>query len=212
VDNVVLRADGADGGFPIIAPIVAPVPAETRRSANGHDATAWHLISREIGIDAGHRVMDHGSKCHNLHGHRYRIEAWCRGPLFAAGEQTGMVLDFGFLKDEMMRTIDARFDHAFMLCVDDALCRTMFGLDDGALSRRVAAAVAEDGLFLGHGRDGMQICVLAVVPTAENLAKLWFDLLAPRVVARTAGQAGLVCLKVWETPNCWASYGPVVPG
>ncbi|RZM10640.1 MAG: 6-carboxytetrahydropterin synthase, partial [Sphingomonas sp.] len=64
--------------------------------------------------------MDHGSKCHNLHGHRYRIEAWCRGPLFAAGEQTGMVLDFGFLKDEMMRTIDARFDHAFMLCVDRA--------------------------------------------------------------------------------------------
>ncbi|WP_199743171.1 6-carboxytetrahydropterin synthase [Sphingomonas ginsenosidivorax] len=203
------RGDGGNGRLPIVE---LPMPGAMPRTTNAHDATTWHLISREIGIDAGHRVMDHGSKCHNLHGHRYRIEAWCRGPLFAAGEQNGMVLDFGFLKDEMMHAIDARFDHAFMLCVDDPLCRAMFGLDDGALSHRVAAAVSEDGLFLGHGRDGMQICVLAVVPTAENLAKLWFDLLAPRVVARTSGQASLVCLKVWETPNCWASYGPVIPG
>jgi len=175
------------------------------------EASAWHLISREIGIDAGHRVMDHQSKCHNLHGHRYRVEAWCRGPLFAAGEQSGMVLDFGFLKEEMMREIDAPFDHSFIICSHDPLCRAMFGLDDADLARAVDTRVERDGLFHGLGRDGLKLCVLPTVPTAENLAKLWFDLLEPRVVARTSGHASLVCLKVWETPNCWAAYGPWVP-
>ena len=56
-----------------------------------------HLISREISIDAGHRVTEHTSKCRNLHGHRYTIQAWCSGPLFSEGEQGGMVLDFGFI-------------------------------------------------------------------------------------------------------------------
>lgn len=209
MDSPQARADRPNGDFPIVE---LPLSSEIDRISNGHGVASWHLISREIGIDAGHRVMDHRSKCHNLHGHRYRIEAWCRGPLFGAGEQNGMVLDFGFLKDEMMATIDARFDHAFILCVDDPVCRTMFGLDDAALAGAVDDAVARDGLFHGRGGDGMQICVLAVVPTAENLAKLWFDLLAPRVLARTADQATLVCLKVWETPNCWASYGPWAPG
>lgn len=219
MDSAQVRADGADARFPLVErslaelPLVElPMPGGFGRSANGNSVASWHLISREIGIDAGHRVMDHRSKCHNLHGHRYRIEAWCRGPLFGAGEQTGMVLDFGFLKDEMMHAIDAPFDHAFILCVDDPLCRTMFGLDDAEPARAVDEAVARDGVFQGAGRDGMQICVLAVVPTAENLAKLWFDLLAPRVALRTSEQATLVCLKVWETPNCWASYGPWAPG
>ena len=58
-----------------------------------------HLIRRRIEIDAGHRVPHHASKCCNLHGHRYVIEALCNGPLAEAGEQTGMVLDFGFLKE-----------------------------------------------------------------------------------------------------------------
>jgi 6-pyruvoyltetrahydropterin/6-carboxytetrahydropterin synthase len=167
-----------------------------------------HLISREISIDAGHRVTEHGSKCRNLHGHRYTIEAWCSGPLFSGGEQGGMVLDFGFIKDEMMTHIDAAFDHSFIFWVDDSLCREMFGLNDSELGRVVDIAVRQKGAFLGCGRDDTKICVLPLVPTAECLAKFWFDTLAPRVTARSNGQASLVCIKVWETPNCWAAYGP----
>ena len=36
------------------------------------------IVRRQIGIDAGHRVMTHGSKCRNMHGHRYTIEAHCQ--------------------------------------------------------------------------------------------------------------------------------------
>jgi 6-pyruvoyltetrahydropterin/6-carboxytetrahydropterin synthase len=168
-----------------------------------------HLISREISIDAGHRVMDHLSKCRNLHGHRYTIQAWCRGPLFPAGEQCGMVLDFGFLKEEMMAQIDAPFDHSFIFSTEDGLCRDMFGLGQESEGMAVDCAVRECGHFYGMGR-GMKVSVLAVVPTAENLARFWYEVLAPRVTARSGDKASLVCLKVWETPNCWAAYGPQV--
>ncbi len=62
-----------------------------------------YTMSREIGIDAGHRVPTHGSKCKNLHGHRYTIQAICKaGFLQSEGEQKAMVIDFGFLKEEML--------------------------------------------------------------------------------------------------------------
>lgn len=173
-----------------------------------HRATATHLISREIGIDAGHRVTDHNSKCRNLHGHRYAIQAWCRGPLFSSGEQCGMVLDFSFLKDEMMSQISVKFDHAFIFWMQDALCRTMFGLDDDCLGETVDLIVKQEGFFAGSGRGGSKICVVPFVPTAECLARFWFSLIAPRVIERSSSKACLVCVKVWETPNCWAAYGP----
>lgn len=171
-------------------------------------ALETYLISREIGIDAGHRVMDHRSKCRNLHGHRYKVQAWCRGPLFPSGEQTGMVLDFGFLKEEMMERIDAPFDHAFIFSVRDSLCREMFALDEPPLAGVVDEAVERDQFYRGEGRGGVRVCVIPGVPTAEYLAKFWFDLLCPRVIERSGDRATLVCLKVWETPNCWAAYGP----
>jgi 6-pyruvoyltetrahydropterin/6-carboxytetrahydropterin synthase len=176
-------------------------------SVNAAGGTTY-LISREISIDAGHRVTYHNSKCRNLHGHRYTVQAWCRGPLFCDGEQNGMVLDFGFLKEEMMAEIDAACDHAFIFWVGDPLCRQMFGLDEGKLGSEIDGAVRRSGAFTGAGRGGAKICVLPYVPTAEYLACHWFNLLAPRVMLRSNGQASLVCLKVWETPNCWAAYGP----
>src|SRR5262245_26860983 len=80
-------------------------------------------ITREIGIDAGHRVTWHGSKCRNLHGHRYTVQALGSGPLGGEGEQLGMVLDFGFLKEEMLAEIDAPCDHGMILWIDDPILR-----------------------------------------------------------------------------------------
>ncbi|MEE8246777.1 MAG: 6-carboxytetrahydropterin synthase, partial [Alphaproteobacteria bacterium] len=37
-----------------------------------------YTVTRRLEIDAGHRVMTHGSKCRHLHGHRYVVEAVCR--------------------------------------------------------------------------------------------------------------------------------------
>ena len=140
-----------------------------------------HLITREIGIDAGHRVTYHGSKCRNIHGHRYTIQATCIGPLAESGPEQGMILDFSFLKEEMMAEIDAPCDHGLILWEKDAFLKILVDYDG-------------------------KLYITSFVPTAENLARHWFDRLSPRVTARSQGRARLKRVRVLETPNCWADY------
>lgn len=171
-----------------------------------------HLITREIGIDAGHRVTHHGSKCRNLHGHRYTIQATCEGPLFTEGEQQGMVLDFGFLKEEMMNEIDSCCDHALILWAYDPLLNILYPGDSQGLRGAVEWALKDGWCFVhpsaadrdDHGYGNLYI--VPFVPTAENLARHWFERLTPKVLSRTNRQATLLKVKVWETPNCAAEY------
>jgi 6-pyruvoyltetrahydropterin/6-carboxytetrahydropterin synthase len=161
-----------------------------------------HLISREIGIDMGHRVTYHGSKCRNLHGHRYTIQAICEGPLFTEGEQQGMVLDFGFLKELMILHIDKPCDHGMCLWYEDPLLVELFLTEEQRIELQTRDRAKPWELV---GRGG-KLYVIPFVPTAENLARHWFQRLAPAVKERSDGQADLVAVKVWETPNCTATY------
>lgn len=165
-----------------------------------------HTITREISIDMGHRVTHHGSKCRNLHGHRYTIFAECVGGLFNSGEQEGMVLDFGFLKEEMMEQIDSPCDHGMCLWVDDPLLDQFLKAEPHNIQLEVIRAhVKADGFWLGYTSVG-KTYVVPFVPTAENLAKHWYERLLPRVKERTKEQASLSRVIVYETPNCSASY------
>ena len=164
------------------------------------------IITREIGIDMGHRVTNHGSKCKNVHGHRYKIQVSVIGPLFSVGEQEGMVLDFGFLKEEMMQAIDYHFDHGMTLWRKDPLTLATLGMSDftdlDAHIRMHGVAFFPKNEFWG------KVCIMGEVPTAENLSKLWYDMLDERVRVRSHYQAKLLHVKVWETPNCSAIYIP----
>lgn len=179
-----------------------------------------HTITRDIGIDMGHRVTHHGSKCQSLHGHRYKITAICSGGLFSGGEQEGMVLDFGFLKDEMMETIDKFCDHGTVLWDKDELVDIIYpesrellkdiyahALDQKKLQKQKEISLIGGSFAIPQGicKAG-KLVITPFVPTAENLARWWFDLLLPRVIERSDGRATLQELQVWETPNCSASY------
>lgn len=173
--------------------------------------TSAYRITRRIGIDAGHRIRLHGSKCRNLHGHRYTIEAVCEAVQLADdGEQAGMVLDFGFLKDEMMNEIDAPCDHGFIAEIGDFGVLEMFAPESQTAEgfmQGLAKAVAESGhAATTETRLGTKLYVIGTPPTAENLARHWFERLAPRVEARSEGRAKLVKITVWETPNCAAEW------
>ncbi len=166
-----------------------------------------YTITREIGIDAGHRVMTHGSKCRNLHGHRYKIQATCiANELHTEGEQTDMVLDFGFLKEEMMNEIDSPCDHGFIFCIDDPWLANFLDYE----SRRAARTVIKRGgccpISADHSEMG-KLYVVPFIPTAEKLAEHWFMRLAPRVAERSGAKASLLRMCVWETPNCYAEFG-----
>lgn len=128
-------------------------------------------VSRYIEFDAGHRVARHGSKCANLHGHRYRLTVTVAGEILEdESAEHGMVIDFARVKAALMVLHD-RWDHRFLLGVDDP--------HKGALS----------------GLPGL--VVLPVQPTAENLAALAMrelsDLLAPLEVVRVEMQETTSC-------------------
>jgi 6-pyruvoyltetrahydropterin/6-carboxytetrahydropterin synthase len=161
---------------------------------------ATHTISRRIEIDAAHRVPGHTGKCRNLHGHRYLVEAVCAGVLAEAGHEGGMVMDFAFLKEEMLAVIDAECDHAAILWSGDPLVEVLAG-----------AASFDGSVEPGQGRRVSSrfgpILVVPFTPTAENLARYWFDRLKARISSRTGDRARLIELRVFETPNTCATYG-----
>ena len=167
------------------------------------------LMSREIGIDAGHRVPTHGSKCKNLHGHRYTIQAHCMSTdLHEKGEQKDMGIDFGFLKEEMMLNIDHDCDHALILWWGDSLLETF--IPNETHNNRAINWVRRDGWYtvpFDWTLDGVdKLYIIPDIPTAEVLAKHWFYRLKERVSERSARMAKLIAVKVWETPNCFATY------
>lgn len=166
-------------------------------------------ISRQIGIDMGHRVHLHHSKCSNFHGHRYTIEAICEGQLWDFGTADGMVADFGFLKDAMMFCIDRCFDHSITLSIDDPHAMLFYNGTKAGL--RDIMRHAGVGWVNSDGGPMGKVNIIDRTPTAENLAWLWFHLLQPEVAKALPDQGALRSVKVWETPNCWAQYDGAGP-
>ncbi len=171
------------------------------------------FVTRRISIDAAHRVSTHGSKCRNLHGHRYDIETTCRaveGALHASGEQTDMVVDFSFLKEEMIRRIEETCDHGLIACInDEALLETLCpeNRDFEEWIAPLRKSVSDHGSTLTFdAKMDTKLYIVGCQPTAERLAEHWFICLEEAVASRSDGKAELVKVRVWETPNCFADY------
>ena len=168
--------------------------------------TDHYSITRRIEIDAAHRVPHHNSKCFNLHGHRYVIEATCIGPVISGGEQQGMVMDFSFLKECMMEVIHNPCDHATILWHRDALLESLpiYGAN--------VPQPADPTPWEVHSGNGWKIYGMDEVPTAENLAKHWYDRLGWEIKGWFDQNSPelespiLHCVDVWETPNCRARF------
>jgi 6-pyruvoyltetrahydropterin/6-carboxytetrahydropterin synthase len=175
-------------------------------------------ITRSIGVDYGHRVMTHGSKCKSIHGHRGTIEATCTGSaLHKSGEQSEMVLDFGFLKDAMMNVIDKSIDHGFVASVDDReLLRHLIPehLNPVDAVAYIKASLNEKGYWLStedHTRTlktllDTKLYVMPYIPTSERLAEHFFRRLKIPVEQQSNGVGQLTNLRFWETPNCYSDY------
>ena len=112
----------------------------------------------------------------------------------------------------LMRLIDAPCDHGFIAAgADDGLLALFVpeGVDATAWLAALRARLAAEGAMLTlDTRLGTKLYVVPFQPTAECLAKHWFELLAGPVGLRSGGTARLVAVRVWETPNCMAEYAP----
>lgn len=170
-------------------------------------------ITSKIEIDAAHRVSTHGSKCFNLHGHRYRIEATCAAiELHKSGVQTGMIIDFGFLKQAMMEYIHDTCDHATIWFVDDEVMQEMFGIRNSQILREMQQTFANTQGPAGFvwqasvGGSVLQTVPVNFIPTAENLAEWWYNLIKVPCIELSQGLGTLTEITVYETPNNRATY------
>lgn len=134
------------------------------------------LCTRRMEFDAAHRVMNHESKCRNLHGHRYVVEA----SFTAKGLDTlGRVIDFGVIRDLLGAWIDHNWDHATILFDQDQ-----------ALGKAIS------------DHTGQKIFYLAANPTAENMAGYLLHEICPALFA--AHNVTCTRIRLYETPNCYA--------
>lgn len=140
-------------------------------------------ITRRLEFDAGHRIPDHQSQCRHMHGHRYAIEITLGGEVIeAAGRpDTGMLMDFSEVKRIAMRHVVEVWDHAFLVHEGDT---------------QVVAFLAS--------MPGHKTVLLDRIPTAENLARLAFEILDPLYKDTYGNHLHLEQVRLHETPNCWA--------
>ncbi len=190
------------------------------------------VVHREIGIDCGHRVPDHKSKCRSPHGHRYRIIATCAGDILEKpGEhEHGMVIDFGHIKKMMTDVLDAIFDHAFVVSKEDKVMMEMFfpGEDPretySRLYKQLRNQMGAYTFALRQGDepqpvalsrtciseqdpDGMKIVPVNYTPTAENMAKHMFELLRECLHNYYRhNEISVMNIRLYETPNGWVDY------
>ena len=137
-------------------------------------------VTRRLEFDAGHRIPDHRSQCRNLHGHRYVLEITLTGDVVQApGESdNGMLMDFSEIKQIAKQHIVDVWDHAFLVYEGDAAVRGFL-----------------DTL------PGHKTVVLDRIPTAENLAAIVFETLAPHYHGHYGAELRLTRVRLCETPT-----------
>ena len=140
-------------------------------------------ITRRLEFDAGHRIPNHNSQCKHLHGHRYALEITLSGDIITQEgvSEQGMVMDFSDVKRIATEQVVGVWDHAFLVYRGDTL-------------------VFE---FL-QTMPGHKTVVLDVVPTAENLALVAFNLLDHAYRDTYNNRLTLERVRLYETPNNWA--------
>jgi 6-pyruvoyltetrahydropterin/6-carboxytetrahydropterin synthase len=171
-----------------------------------------YAIEAEVQLDAAHRVPFHASKCKNLHGHRYRVVASVGSVQLGEGAEQGMVLDFGTVKRLMTQFIHDNCDHAIILWNQDykMLKLASSGMkEDEKLKWEHDFTMAVEHTpwkcWRGETAFGMTY-IMDAVPTAENLAKHWYDMLSFRIDDWSKGRVRLLHLDVYETPTFMCRY------
>ena len=117
-------------------------------------------VTRQIGFDAGHRILNHEGKCRNLHGHRYLAEITCMATDTSNElDPLGRVIDFSLVKGMVGGWINAYWDH-----------NMIFNRQDPVLRLALEQTMDWPEGLLGPKEPYVMECN----PTAENMAcELW---------------------------------------
>ena len=74
-----------------------------------------YYLKTEHSFDSAHFLAGYEGKCRNIHGHEWRVVIEiCRPDLDEEGQTRDMMFDFGQLKKDVKREVDA-MDHALRI-------------------------------------------------------------------------------------------------
>jgi 6-pyruvoyltetrahydropterin/6-carboxytetrahydropterin synthase len=104
-------------------------------------------ITQELSFCYGHRLLGHPGKCARLHGHNARAIVTLRTEALDA---QGMVADFDVVARRVRGYVEENLDHRMLLAAADPLVDVL-------------------------RRAGEPCVALEFAPTAENLARLLFE-------------------------------------
>ncbi len=156
-------------------------------------------ISKTFRFEAGHRVwkqnLTYGrgaeftrgevpqNKCVNLHGHSYILEVTVGSDTLS---EQDMVMDFYHIKNALKNLIDT-IDHSFIIDTNDPMYEEL---------KEVAEKFG-----------AMKVFPVDFCPTAEALAKFFYDFLTDRLKeAGLLGEVKVVKVVLWETATSKAEY------
>lgn len=134
-------------------------------------------IAKEFQFDACHMLDGHNHKCHNLHGHTYRLIVEISGELICSGSSADMVMDYADLKTIVKQHIIDRLDHAYLYHQNNTNeCRLASLLQE--MQRKIFAFPCRT--------------------TAEGMSKYIFDCLSQYIPVSK--------ITLWETPTSYCEY------
>lgn len=144
--------------------------------------------TRRIQFCAGHRVMEHESKCRHVHGHNYVVYITAQTPKL---DKQGRVIDFSFIKELFGGWIDRNWDHGFIRHKDDyAVLKALSAFE-------IAEATEAEKIT-------QKQYPLPYNPTAENMAR-YLGEEVPKYVTLPEN-VSIVKVVVCETENCSAEW------
>lgn len=140
-------------------------------------------VTIEDSFDGAHFLKDYDGKCHNLHGHRWKVEVILASlKLKENTQERGMVIDFSKAKEALKSLTQDVFDHSFIYEV-------------GSLPQNMVRDM----------RDvmGWKLNPVPFRPTAEEFARYFYDQLAMKLEGFHLKVASVT---VYETPTNKAIY------
>ena len=84
-------------------------------------------LTKQFTFDMAHALAGYDGKCKNIHGHTYHFFVTVAGTPIAdtSSPKTGMVMDFGVLKQIVNKNIVEPFDHALVLNENADFCNSL---------------------------------------------------------------------------------------
>ena len=152
-------------------------------------------LTKQFSFEMAHALPDYQGKCHNIHGHSYKLFVTVEGaPLHQQGAPTdGMVLDFHQLKEIVSHHIIEPFDHALVLPRQKKdLCHNP--------DPKQLQLPTQQTLQTQFGDYSAKLILVDFQPTSENLLMYFAHLLDGRLPAGTR----LHSLKLYETQTSCA--------